>query len=453
MDTTEIKQVFRMFQRDVYLEYARTFQEELNRQCNYVVIPIIMIAIFSWLPYIQLDIKLHPQPLVAILFRLGFSLTGLISLVLYFTPYFRDKGYLLVLFMIFYLEIATAAILGLGSANPAYMGGYAMLILILPIVPFNKKHLIFTLFSSLALFVVVGSTQGMQFKTWEQKYGLYNLVVASVVSLIAVLLLNNIRLSNFEKSNLIYSSSEKLRKSALEIAQMNEELKKADKLKGKLLEIAAHDLKSPLQVIIGYVDLLHERFKGDQEAQEKLDIIYKSSDSMVELLDKLLKALTIDSGKLVLHRSRIDIGRLAQSLIKQLVPNMERKGQRAFFSGEEDCLVNGDEMLLREVMENLLSNAIKFSPLGKSIWVGVERFDSRVVFHVRDEGPGMSPDDQEKLFIRFQKLSARPTGNESSTGLGLAIARDLVELHQGLIRVDSLEGEGCIFTIELPAID
>jgi signal transduction histidine kinase len=111
-----------------------------------------------------------------------------------------------------------------------------------------------------------------------------------------------------------------------------------------------------------------------------------------------------------------------------------------------------DSDLVKDVVENLVSNAIKFSPSGKRIWVGVGRTEESVRITVRDEGLGIRPEEMNGLFIPFGRLSAQPTGGESSNGLGLAIVKRIVELHGGQITVQSAgRNQGCTFTATLPA--
>ncbi|KER09264.1 MAG: hypothetical protein HY22_12970 [[Candidatus Thermochlorobacteriaceae] bacterium GBChlB] len=120
---------------------------------------------------------------------------------------------------------------------------------------------------------------------------------------------------------------------------------------------------------------------------------------------------------------------------------------------EENCIVNVDAERMKEVVENLIGNAIKYSPHEKTIWITVARIGrDKVRFSVRDEGQGLTEEDMKKLFGKFQRLSARPTGGESSTGLGLSIVKKLVELHGGKIWAES-EGKdkGATFTVELAA--
>jgi len=118
-------------------------------------------------------------------------------------------------------------------------------------------------------------------------------------------------------------------------------------------------------------------------------------------------------------------------------------------SPPESLRVRGDEPRIAEILDNLLSNAIKFTPPGGAIRVTTEAVDGRVHVHVRDSGPGLSPDELPQLFTG-RKLSPRPTGGEPSTGLGLVITKRLVELHGGQIWVESTLGEGSVFSFSLP---
>jgi signal transduction histidine kinase len=116
------------------------------------------------------------------------------------------------------------------------------------------------------------------------------------------------------------------------------------------------------------------------------------------------------------------------------------------------ALISGDEDRLREALDNLVSNAIKFSPAGGAIGVSVARVGGEILLSVEDEGPGLKPGDGARLFRRFQRLSAQPTGGESSTGLGLSIAKRIVELHGGRITGESKPARGAVFTMALPIL-
>lgn len=450
MDTSRFRNIFRLFDEDADYTDSTTFQEELNRQCNLILVPAAIVAIFSWLPYIPLDRDLYGGIIIIVFFRLGFALTGVLSLILHFTPLFREKNYWLLFSLIYYMELASPVIAGLVRADAAYMGGYAMLILAIPLMPFRKKHSFIMMASSLFLFMVIIIVLNTKFSLPVTSYGLYNVVTASTASFIGILVLDNIRKVSYEKNRLDYIANMQLKVATMEIYQINEELKKTNLLKSKLLELAANDLQKPLQDIMECAQSLQGEIKADRSPGKELEAIYKSSGNMIKLITKLLKSLSIESGKLVLNKTHIDAGKLAESVIDAAKPYLEKKKQPLFFKVEGECLVDGDELLLQEILENLLSNASKFSPPGRSIWIGIDRHDAVVTFKVRDEGPGLNEEDKEKLFNRFQKLSAKPTAGESSTGLGLAITHDLVAMHNGRIWVESEPGRGCTFIVEIP---
>lgn len=417
-------------------EHAETFNEELNRQCGVIVIPGSIVAIFSWIIFIPLDRYLYPGLPIIIYFRLGLFVVGFLALGLYFTSYFRPKGYLLLSLIDYYLLYATAIILGIVAADPVYMGGFCIVILVIAFAPFRVRHAYFLLLSSLLVFVVVGIFWGMKFKKPNELYGLYNLLIAVSITVLGTLVFDRLRKNSYENNVLIKKT--------------NVELQKANKTKSELLQIAAHDLKDPLQVIIGYTDMLQMKFHGDPFAKDKLDKIYRSTDHMIKLITGLLEIASIESGKLVLNETEIDLKQLAYEVIGNNQPASEKKNQEIVCEAGNGCIITGDKMLVQQVLENLVGNAVKFSPQRKTIWVTVARLDSMALFKVRDEGPGLTEEDKKKLFGKFQRLSAKPTGKESSTGLGLALARELVVLHGGTIRVESEYGKGCEFIVELP---
>ncbi len=238
-----------------------------------------------------------------------------------------------------------------------------------------------------------------------------------------------------------------------DLARLNKELEEANQLKTELLGIAAHDLKNPLQSIMGFAELIGEESKQLDSINKKAMSIRRASQKMVGLIHDLLETAAIDAGKLELNRRRSDLGLLVQVISENFYLMAEAKGQRLEVSIEEECMVSVDAERMKEVIENLIGNAIKYTPHGKTIWVRVLREGKdKVRFVVKDEGQGLTEDDMKKMFGKFQRLSARPTGGESSTGLGLSIVKKLVELHGGRIWAES-EGKdkGATFTVEFVA--
>ncbi len=254
-----------------------------------------------------------------------------------------------------------------------------------------------------------------------------------------------------------------------ELTLANDVLRQANELKSQLLGIAAHDLRNPLQIVLGFSSLIIEATRNCsiktlddvepamQNFRQMGETIQGAAERMIHLIKELLDNAELESGKLALKKTHRNISEIAAAVVQQSQLQASRKNQRIFLSAEEHCIAHVDWSKMLEVIDNLLSNAIKYSPNDKNIWVDVRRIAEdelppRIQLSIRDEGQGLTDEDKEKLFGAFQRLSARPTGDESSIGLGLHIVKQLVELHGGTIRAESLgRNHGSTFIVELPA--
>ncbi len=237
----------------------------------------------------------------------------------------------------------------------------------------------------------------------------------------------------------------------------------ANLFKTELLGIAAHDLQNPLQSIMGFAMLITEKVENLPETKIMAETITRSAKRMLGIITDLLKTTAIDSGSIVLEKSIIDVSALLHTVAENNQQLAQRKSQHLEVNLEPQLFAEADSKRMYEVFENLLSNAIKYSPEGKTIWISSCRVgkleantepdcDNRLRVTIRDEGQGLTEDDMQKLFGRFQRLSARPTGGESSTGLGLSIVKKIVELHGGKVWAESKgKDKGSAFFVELPA--
>lgn len=234
-----------------------------------------------------------------------------------------------------------------------------------------------------------------------------------------------------------------------------DKLREINQFKTELLGIASHDLKNPLNSIINIAKVVQEELEQHSFASEMIGQIYDTSQHMLNLVVELLNSSVIETGRMELKRKMFDMQEIVSAIVWQNKAQAENKQQHIAYNPDMESVfaVNGDGVKLRESMENLVSNALKYSPPGATIWVSLVRHNNNICFSVRDEGPGLSDDDKEKLFGKFQKLSAQPTAGESSTGLGLYITKQIIDLHGGAIRVESTHGNGATFTIEIPACD
>jgi signal transduction histidine kinase/ligand-binding sensor domain-containing protein len=239
-----------------------------------------------------------------------------------------------------------------------------------------------------------------------------------------------------------------------EAERSREIAEEANTLKSRLLRLVAHDLKSPLISIKGFAQIIREQAARRSAPGEMADMIHGLTVNLVSQINQLLNSEAIESGKMTLVMTTVNVNRLAREVVSANKMFAASKRQTLEFrdTDHDACWVEADEARLRDAFDNLMTNAVKYSPPGKTIRVAVTRAASTVRFSVQDEGPGLTGEDKKNLFRTFQRLSAQPTGGESATGLGLSIANEIVALHNGTILVDSQEGAGSTFTIELPLL-
>ncbi|MCS7000931.1 MAG: tetratricopeptide repeat protein [Candidatus Kapabacteria bacterium] len=238
-----------------------------------------------------------------------------------------------------------------------------------------------------------------------------------------------------------------------QLQQANDRLQALDRERTELLGIVTHDLKNLVASIKLSAGMLgHPKVLAKPDLlQNSIARIFEVTQRMEHLITSLLDVSALESGSLSLEFDTVAVHRVVQSLVDRYQQFAEAKNITLLSSIEEGW-ISADPVRLEEVYDNLISNAIKYTPKGGEVRVLLARRGDMVRFVVSDTGPGFSDQDKEKLFQKFQRLSARPTGGESSTGLGLAIAKKLVDLMNGRIWLESTPGEGAIFYVEFPAV-
>ncbi|WP_437579593.1 ATP-binding protein [Sorangium sp. So ce887] len=252
-----------------------------------------------------------------------------------------------------------------------------------------------------------------------------------------------------------------------ELAAKNAELVRLNEEKNRFVGMAAHDLRNPLGVILGYSDFMlmtHRRGEPSSLLREGgveiIEMIRSSSKFMLSLINDLLDVSMIELGKLNLDRKSTDIVQLVEANVALNMVLAGQKNMRLVVESDEKVpRVEVDVHKLEQVLNNLISNAIHYSPQGKAIRVRVEGASAaagpngaatEVILSVQDEGPGIAPEDIGKLFRPFGRARTVSTGGERSTGLGLAIAQRIVEGHGGRIWVESVLSKGATFFVALP---
>jgi len=237
----------------------------------------------------------------------------------------------------------------------------------------------------------------------------------------------------------------------LELKHARQRLREMNDEKNEFLGVAAHDLRSPLTSVLGFADLVLGEPDLSSEGADCVGRIRDSAKHMLEMVQNLLDVNAIERGQMKPRLSPCDLTDLVRTVVEDFRAHAEAKQQMIKLNTKGDrIVVLADPTLVVQVLENLISNAVKYSPLEKTIQVGLTATEDKVRCEVQDEGPGLTPEDQQRLFGKFARLSAKPTGGEPSVGLGLSIVKKMAESMGGQVSCESELGKGATFAVELP---
>ncbi|MFY7998049.1 MAG: ATP-binding protein [Candidatus Kapaibacteriota bacterium] len=239
-----------------------------------------------------------------------------------------------------------------------------------------------------------------------------------------------------------------------ELFQLNHNLQEADEKRVQMLSVVSHDLKSPLSSMLMTSEFLQQNEFLDDISRDLLANQVHSINRMNNLIRELLDTAAQELGTMNLEKAPFNFLAVLNRVIDEISPILQEKKQHIFAPSAREIgtplIMLGDEGKMFQVIENLISNASKFSPIGSTITIQVTEKIHSIIFSVADEGPGLTDDDKSKLFGFFQRLSAKPTGKEHSSGVGLAIIHKIVKLHGGNIWCESALGHGATFIVEIP---
>ncbi len=236
-------------------------------------------------------------------------------------------------------------------------------------------------------------------------------------------------------------------------SRMRKQLLELDELKNQFLGIAAHDLKSPTNVIKSYLALWKQGYYGSYDKAQKmsLDVIERNADRMIMLIDDLLDLSAIESGAIQINKKIINFNEL---ILDNYISNKsiaEKKSIKLILDiNDELPEANLDANRIYQVIDNYISNAIKYSQPGTEVVLSAEVKDDILQVSVKDQGEGIPKNKQKVLFTKFGKAGVKPTGKEKSTGLGLFIVQQIIEGHDGVVWVDSEIGKGSTFHFQIP---
>ena len=242
-----------------------------------------------------------------------------------------------------------------------------------------------------------------------------------------------------------------IEKHMLELEDSNRQLEDLNQEKLQLIGLVSHDLKGPFNRIFALVQLMNmSKDNLTEDQKEYLGKIQQISVDGLGMVRNLLDSRKLDETGIELKEASLDFAHVVSSLVKHYGTIAEKKKIAIDLKVSGETTLRADKNYLSRMVENLLSNAIKFSQEHKKIECDLIRKNGVIEFSVKDQGPGISKEDQSKLFLRFQSLTARPTAGESSTGLGLYITKSIADKMGAEILCESELGKGAKFTLRLP---
>src|ERR1700688_528333 len=272
-----------------------------------------------------------------------------------------------------------------------------------------------------------------------------------------VILYQQLNEANSELEDRVAQRTRALMQANRPLSQEWMRLQRAHGFKNEILGTVAHDLKNPLGVILGRTEMLTELITAGSSKESvtaQVEHIRDATRRLTTMVDHLISDAMADAFDITIRREPVDIAGLVSEVADANQPLAVNKQQAITVSAPPNFVTMCDADRMREAIDNLISNAIKYSPIGGKITVVVTHEGNKTIIRVADEGAGLSPEDLGRLFGRFQRLSAKPTAGESSTGLGLSIVKRIVDMHGGEVTANSAgPGHGSTFTVILPATE
>jgi PAS domain S-box-containing protein len=237
------------------------------------------------------------------------------------------------------------------------------------------------------------------------------------------------------------------------IMHAKEEAERASKFKDQFLSTMSHELRTPLNAVLGFSDLLADERYGplNDRQQRYIGHIHTGGKHLLKLISDILDLSKIEAGRMELTREDVAVASAFTEVISALYPLAEKKSQALLQQVEPNLHVHADAMRFKQVLTNLIGNAIKFTPEGGRIELVARQVHNQVKIEVRDNGPGIPPEQQQRIFEAFVRLTQTRSATEG-TGLGLAITARLVELHGSTLGIESQPGGGACFYFSLPLI-
>lgn len=237
------------------------------------------------------------------------------------------------------------------------------------------------------------------------------------------------------------------------LRERNEALETADRLKSEFIANVSYELRTPLNTIVGFSEILTGEYFGDlnERQTEYGKGIYESSQRLLSLINDILDLATIESGQMSLELEPVDVHALLSSVLGLTRERVLRKNLQLDFDCPEDIgLIMADERRLKQALFNILSNSVKFTPDAGEITVSARRVEDNIIVTFTDTGIGIAPEDHARIFERFER-GDQPEARRSGVGLGLSLVQSFIDLHGGHVELESAPGVGTKVVCRLPA--
>jgi len=436
-----------------------------RKACNRCILILgIVIAIFSLTPYHKTGITtrygffwVDPGEYY-FLFSFFFGIVTLTSLFLLIQGYFKNRKE--PLFRAQIRNTLIAGIIGFGGGITNFFpqhidiypyGNYFILLYVffmsygvLKYKLLNTKIISAQLLAGAIVLIFL-------FDLLRFNYNLYDWIVKFILFILVLLFSVFLIRSVFKE----IEQREHIKNLAKDLQEANEKLKELDQMKSEFMSLATHQIRAPLTAIRGYSSMLLEGDFGalPAKAADSIEVITKSSQNLIDIVNDFLNISRIEQRRMVYEKSVFDLVKLVKEVADELRPNIKDAGLDLKINIIPNNLfmeVNGDRNKLRQVFSNLLDNATKYTLKG-SIEISITEENSKAKIEVKDTGVGIDPAETEKLFGKFNRAKDANKTNVIGTGIGLYLAKKIVEAHDGRIQVFSEGlGHGTTFTIELP---
>jgi signal transduction histidine kinase len=266
----------------------------------------------------------------------------------------------------------------------------------------------------------------------------------------------NVSTGNLDQQVTVKGNVRELENLGLSFNRMTESLRRSTKAKNDFIADVTHELRTPLTVIRGTVETLEGGAIDDQAGRPALlTSMSRETNRLIQLVNQLLLLTRSDAGALTLDRKPLDLEELAKERSEMMEPLANQNGVSLLVSNSQEVSrpVSADQTRIAQVLDNLLDNALRYAPAGSTIKIQLEHHGKWVQCSVSDIGPGIPPMDLPHIFDRFYRVEKSRDRNSGGAGLGLAIAKSLIEAHGGKIEAHSEQGQGTKLVFQLPTAD